>query len=230
MRFPHSSPICFLRRRALAGRSKGGFSLVELMVVIVILTILMLAALPVFVKSTAKSRQASRELVKGHLMRARSHAIATGSSTAVLFADYSSGNEIGGKMLGIGEVTWTVDPAKPDEGAYQVSKLLQRWEKLSGSVIVLNQTATASSRPTLIDETERVNVTYSGKRINAAFVVFSANGQIIFPQNKAIEITLGAGSLAGGTPKATEKIDNRASYDLLQVNRLTGRARLIENP
>lgn len=230
MRFPRPSPIHSLRHRLPARRQSRGFSLVELMVVIVILTILLLAALPVFVKSNAKARQAARELVKGHLQRARSHSIATGNATAVLVADYSAGTELAGKMLGIGEVTWIVDPLNPNEGNYSVTKVLQRWEKIPGSVMVLNQSTTASARTSLMEEDKRVSVTHSGKKINASFVVFSANGQIIYPENKPIEIILGPGSMAGGSPRATEKIDNRASYDLLQVNRLTGRARLIENP
>ena len=61
------------------------------------------------------------------------------------------------------------------------------------------------------------------------FGFFSSSGEIIYPADKAIEITMGAANIVNGAVVATEKNGNATSYDLLQVNRLTGRARLIEN-
>ncbi len=220
---PKKSHKC--ARAALLHR---GFSLVEMLVVMVILLILIGIAAPAFVKTSARARQATRELVKGHLMRARSNAIATGQNTAVIFPDYIAGNDIGGKMLGIAEVTWKTDPVDVTKNAYAVTKVLQRWEKIPGSVMILNQASSGFARTTIMEQTTKISSTIAGKNITGSFVVFAPNGQIVFPANQTIEIILGLGSNSGGSVKATEKNDSKVSYDILQINRISGKARLIE--
>ena len=225
----HSTPFRFaswpcggsLRRRY------RGFSLTELLVVMVIMMILLVAAAPVFMKSSQRARQSARELVSGHLQRARSHAIATGTSTALIIPDYSAGNDIGGKMLGIAEVKWISAPT-PTGGAYEIQKLLQRWESLPGSMLVLPQTTTAHPRPTVMEQALRSPMIISGKSITGAIIVFSPTGQIISPASGAMEIVLGQGKVTGGQVTATEKSGNKISYDTLQINRLTGRTRQLD--
>jgi prepilin-type N-terminal cleavage/methylation domain-containing protein len=206
---------------------KKGFSLTELLVVMVILMILMVAVAPVFMKSSQRARQSARELVTGHLQRARSHAIATGASTAVIIPDYNAGNDIGGKMLGIAEVNWV---SKPDGtgGTYEISKLLQRWESLPGNMLVLSQSTVGHPRATIMEQSLRSPMTISGKSITGAVVVFSPTGQIVSPSDGVMEIVLGQGRVIAGQVTATEKTDNKVSYDLLQINRLTGRARQLD--
>lgn len=211
-------------RRRIA-RGSGGFSLTELMVVMVILAALLVAAAPVFMKSSTKARQASRELVKGHLNRARSHAIATQQATAVLFADYKAGAELGGKMLGIAEMTWEDDPNDAQPGAYQVKSVLQRWEKLPGAMMLMDQSSVGNKKPTIMDAEENFRVRLNRKDIDATAIIFAPSGQIVSPADQAIEILLGAGNLTNGQVTATEKNGGQVSYDRLQINRLTGRAR-----
>jgi prepilin-type N-terminal cleavage/methylation domain-containing protein len=218
---------CFSLGRAKSPSCARGFSLTELLVVMGILMILLAAAAPVFMKSSQRARQTAREMVKGHLQRARSHAIATGASTAVIVPDYSAGSEIGGKMLGIAEVNWVSSPTASG-GAYQVSQMLQRWESLPGSVHVLSQATTRHPRITIMEQSLRSPVMMAGKAISGAVIVFSPTGQIISPANGAMEIVLGQGSVKAGQVTATEKTGNRVSYDLLQINRLTGRTRQID--
>lgn len=212
--------------RSLRRRNRG-FSLTELLVVMVIMMILLVAAAPVFMKSSQRARQSARELVSGHLQRARSHAIATGTSTALIIPDYNAGNDIGGKMLGIAEVKWISDPT-PTGGAYEIQKMLQRWESLPGSMLVMPQTTAAHPRPTIMEQALRSPMTISGKSITGAVIVFSPTGQIISPASGTIEIVLGQGTVTGGQVKATEKSGNQVSYDALQINRLTGRPRQLD--
>lgn len=214
------------------GRSPGkrrGFSLVELLVVMLILMILLLAAAPVFMKSSQRARQGARELVKGHLQRARAHAIANGKATAVIVPDYSAGTELGGKMLGIAEVNWVSTPANP-AGSYQITQLLQRWESLPGSVVIMSQTTARHPRPTVMELSLRSPMTIAQRPITGAVIVFSPTGQIVSPTGGVMEIVLGQGKVIGGQLTATEKNGNKVSYDLLQINRLTGRARQLDPP
>ncbi len=217
------------RQRAKSQSRARGFSLTELLVVMVILMILLVAAAPVFMKSSQRARQSAREMVKGHLQRARAHAIATGVATAVIVPDYSAGNDLGGKMLGIAEVNWVATP-NASGGAYQISKMLQRWESLPGSMLVLSQASTRHPRTTIMEQSLRSPMTMAGKAITGAVIVFSPTGQVISPADGAMEIVLGQGNVRAGQVTATEKNGNRISYDLLQINRLTGRTRQIDPP
>jgi prepilin-type N-terminal cleavage/methylation domain-containing protein len=206
-----------------------GFSLTELLVVMVILMVLLVAAAPVFMKSSQRARQSARELVKGHLQRARSHAIASGKATAVIIPDYAAGSDVGGKMLGLAEVNWVSTPEN-SSGSYQITQLLQRWDSLPGSMIILPQSTAGHPRITIMEQAMRSPMTYARRNITGAVIVFSPNGQIVSPPSGAMEILLGQGKVAGGQVTATEKNGNKVSYDLLQINRLTGRARQIDPP
>lgn len=228
MRTALNHPRLLLQRAKWHPRARG-FSLTELLVVMVILMILLVAAAPVFMKSSQRARQGAREMVKGHLQRARSHAIATGVSTAVIVPDYSAGSDLGGKMLGLAEVNWTATPNAPS-GAYQITKMLQRWESLPGSMLVLSQAATRHPSVTIMEQSLRSPLTMAGKSFSGAVIVFSPTGQIISPADGAMEIVLGQGNVRAGQVTATEKSGNRISYDLLQINRLTGRTRQIDPP
>jgi type II secretory pathway pseudopilin PulG len=199
------------------------------MVVMVILMILMLATAPVFMKSNQRARQGARELVKGHLQRARSHAIATGNATAVIIPDYAAGADLGGKMLGLAEVKWVATPGH-SAGSYQITQLLQRWESLPGNVLVMSQAASRHPRPTIMEQSLRSPMTISRRSITGAVIVFSPTGQIVSPANGVMEITLGQGKVSGGQLTATEKNGGKVSYDVLQINRLTGRARQLDPP
>jgi prepilin-type N-terminal cleavage/methylation domain-containing protein len=208
-------------------RQMQGFSLTEMLVVMVILMILMVAVAPVFMKSSQRARQSARELVMGHLQRARSHAIATGVSTAVIVPDYNAGNDVGGKMLGIAEVNWVSTPNETS-GTYEITKVLQRWESLPGNMLVLSQSTSGHPRTTIMEQSLRSPMILSGKSITGAVIVFSPNGQIVSPADGVMEIVLGQGRVTAGQVTPTEKAGNKVSYDLLQINRLTGRARQLD--
>ncbi len=225
MQVTHSRPRWQRWHHRRFAREARGFSLTELMVVMVILAALLVAAAPVFMKSSTKARQASREVVKGHLNRARSHAIATQQATAVLFANYNAGPEVGGKMLGIAEMKWEDDPNDAKPGAYEVKSVLQRWEKLPGSMMVMDQSSVGHQKPSIMDVDENFRVRLNRKDVDARAIIFSPSGQIVAPVDQAIEILLGAGNLTNGQVTATEKNGGKISYDRLQINRLTGRAR-----
>lgn len=199
----------------------------ELLVVMVITMILLVAVVPIFMKSDQRARQSASDLVAGHLQRVRSHAIATGTSTALVISDYSASNTIAGKMIGIAEVNWVSDP-NGNGGTYEVTKVLQRWEALPGKMLVMPQSTTAHPRPSIMEQALLCTVILSGNSITGVVIVFSPLGQIVSPHAGTMEILLGQGTMDSGTITATEKTGDRVSYDILQINRLTGRARQIE--
>jgi hypothetical protein len=108
--------------------------------------------------------------------------------------------------------------------------MLQRWESLPGSMLVLSQASTRHPRTTIMEQSLRSPMTMAGKAITGAVIVFSPTGQVISPADGAMEIVLGQGNVRAGQVTATEKNGNRISYDLLQINRLTGRTRQIDPP
>jgi hypothetical protein len=76
-----------------------------------------------------------------------------------------------------------------------------------------------------MDVDENFRVRLNRKDVDARAIIFSPSGQIVAPVDQAIEILLGAGNLTNGQVTATEKNGGKISYDRLQINRLTGRAR-----
>lgn len=201
---------------------RAGFSFTEMLVVLALLVLLMGVAAPTLMKSDQRARQAARELVKGHLQRARSHAIAQGVATAVVIADYAAGEEQGGKMFGVAEVEWKVDPQQTS-GRYEVTRVLQRWEMLPGKILVFSQSVAQHTRATVMEQAFRAPVMLAGRSVTGVLIVFSANGQIVSPSLGSIEILLGQGRVRAGQVVAMSKSGQSMACDRLQINRLTGR-------
>lgn len=203
---------------------RRGFSLTEMMLVMVILLLLLGAAAPTYWRSEQRARESARSLVKSHLQRARSHAIARGVATAVVIPDDAAGELMGGKMLGLAEVEWMPDPERMS-GQYRVTRVLQRWEVLPGTMMVYSQLAGQHVRATVMEQAFRSPVTLGGRSVEGVLIVFSPAGQILSPSHGALEILLGPGRVSGGQWKALTQLGQQGACDVLQINRLTGRAR-----
>ena len=206
--------------------SLSAFSLVELLAVIAIMAILLAAAVPIFADPSNSARQASREIIKAHLQRARAHAIASGSSTAITIPVLSTGGELGGRAISLFEVVKNgagYEPAKDEAGS---EKLLQRWETLPGSFHFM-PASLISSPKTIVDATETLLTNHKGKAVTCHLIVFAPNGQIVLPSS-ATNIAIARATRRGNSLALTQKSNGSPVFDLLQVNRLTGRTRFIE--
>ena len=84
-----------------ANRRLPAFSLVELLAVIAIMAVLLAVAVPIFTDPSNSARQASREIIRANLQRARAHAIASGSSTAITIPVLATGGELGGRAISL---------------------------------------------------------------------------------------------------------------------------------
>lgn len=201
-----------------------GFTFTELLVVIALLVLLMGAAVPAFTQSEHRARLLARDWIQSSIQRARAHAMARGVSTALLLVDHSAGQEWAGKMLGLAEVVRVSDIT--DDGEYQVKRVLQRWDFLPGSRMVVTQALARHHRPTIMESAPRAVVVRSGQEVSVALVVFSPRGSIELPHQGALELIVGA-----VRPKAaSEELLRRESFDLLQIHRLTGRVQQRDLP
>ena len=210
-----------------ANRRLPAFSLVELMAVIAIMAILLAVAVPIFTDPSNSARQASREIIRAHLQRARAHAIASGSSTAITIPVLATGGELGGRAISLFEVVKTAtgyEPAKDETGS---EKLLQRWETLPGNFHFMPSSLISSTKPTIVDTTETLLTNYKGKAVTCHLIVFSPNGQIVLPSSET-NIAIARATNRGNSLTLTQKTDGKPVFEFLQVNRLTGRSRSIQ--
>ena len=210
-----------------ANRSLSAFSLIELLAVIAIMTMLLAVAVPLLSDPSNNARQASREIIKAHLQRARAHAIASGSSTAIAIPVLATGGDLGGRAISLFEVVKNgaaYEPVKDESG---VEMQLQRWETLPGSFHFMPKSLISSPKLTIVDATETLLTNYKGKAVTCHLIVFATNGQIVLPSSET-NIAIARATNRGNSLTLTQKSKGSPVYDLLQVNRLTGRTRFIQ--
>jgi len=210
-----------------ANRSLSAFSLIELLAVIAIMTMLLAVAVPLLSDPSNNARQASREIIKAHLQRARAHAIASGSSTAIAIPVLATGGDLGGRAISLFEVVKNGAVYEPVKDGSGVEMQLQRWETLPGSFHFMPKSLISSPKLTIVDATETLLTNYKGKAVTCHLIVFSTNGQIVLPSSET-NIAIARATNRGNSLTLTQKSKDSPVYDLLQVNRLTGRTRFIQ--
>ena len=206
------------------------FSLMELLVVIAIISLLLVAAYPIFTNNSNSARNASREIIKGYLQQARAHAIASGNATALAIPTLSSDPELGAHALSLVEVensTGAYLPIKDNQGK---DRLIQRFGKLSGNFHFLSSTQVTTAQPTVLEEGANIVVSFGARTLDCRAIVFSPNGQIVQPPSGTpVTIAIGQGAERNGALLLTDKNDGQPVFDLLQINRLTGRAKFYQS-
>lgn len=204
----------------------------EVLAVVGILALLVGVAVPIFGSLSGNAKQVSREMIKAHLQQARSRAIASGNRVAVVIPAASSNSEISGGALSLIEVTnvgGAYIPVRedPNDPSSPVLPLLQGWEMLPGNIRLVPRSLTSSARDTIADQAETISVKYRNSTVACNFIVFSQNGQIIFP-NDSLCIAIAQAVRAGEVFRMTEMSDRGPVFDMLEVNRLTGAIRLTD--
>lgn len=206
-----------------------GFSLIELLVVIVIISILLVAAVPIFSDSSNSARRGSKELIKAHLQQARAHAIANNTATAVLIPDFESGSELGARSISLFEVELENGIYQPIENASGDDRMIQRTEILPGGFHFVPSSSVSSSKPTLVDLPDTMPTRFKNEDRDNHFIVFAPNGQIVRPiSGTPINIAIAKATRRGSSLTLTEKTAGQPVFEMFQVNRLTGRTRPIE--
>jgi len=218
-----------VRYNQATGIRSGGFSLIELLVVMGIISILLVAAFPIFTNNSNSARNASREIIKGYLQQARAHAIASGNPTALAIPILTSDPALGARAASLVEVENTSGKYLPIKDANGQDRLIQRFGKLSGNFYFLSGSQVSTQQPTVLETATELSVTSKGRSFSCRAIIFSPNGQIVQPPSGTpITIAIGQAAKRNGTLVMTDKKDGQPVFDLLQVNRLTGRARFYQ--
>ncbi len=220
----HSST--YLNSAESGPRLQNAFTLVEFLVVMTIITILLAVGIPLLSDPSASARKSTRDIVRAQLQQARAHSIATGNPTAVMIPEYATATA-GGRLIGVAEVEAQPAGTSP----YKVTKLIQRWTQLPDTIFFFDQSIAGISQPTILDASERIQASYLKKTINCHYIIFGPNGQIISPPaptssgGSRLVLAIGKGILSQNTVTPTQKTQQGVSFDLLQINRLSARAR-----
>lgn len=208
-------------------RRAPAFSLIELLAVMAIIAVLFAAAAPIFSDSANNARNTSREIIKAHLQQARAHAIATSTATAVAIPVLASGGDLGARAISLFEVELVGTSYLPSKDAGGNERMLQRWETLPGKFHFLPAAQVSSAKPTIVDSADTMPTNVKGKALTCHIIVFGPNGQIVRPSTE-INIATAQAAARGNSLTLTQKTGGKPVFDLLQVNRLTGRARFVE--
>lgn len=215
--------------RALQNRHLPAFSLIELLAVMAIISILLVAAVPIFSNSSNNARETSREIIKAHLRQARAHAIASGTSTAVTIPVLGTGKDLGARSVSLFEVeleNGSYIPIKDGDGN---DILLQRAEILPGNFHFIPGSMISSDKITVVDLPETMATSYKGRIHDSHFIVFAANGQIVRPASGTpVNIAITQAARSGNSLTPTQKNGGQPVVEMFQVNRLTGRTRPLQ--
>ena len=204
-----------------------GFSMIEMLVVIAIISILLVAAVPILSNTSSNARQSSREIVKAHLRQARAHAISSGNATAIAIPSLATGGELGARAVTLFEVEsdgsgYTVMTDADTEEELQ----LQRWEILPGKFHFVDAAEISGSDITVLDQTQTLETAYKGEEIICHMVVFSPSGQVVYPVGE-VNIVISQAVRQGKSLRLTEMNGSDPVFEIFQVNRLTGRTRAL---
>lgn len=203
---------------------RRGFSLLELIAVMAVMAVMFTLAAVTFSPSEQRAAQVARDVVIAQVNRARSHAIASGVPTAVVFAPYATGPEGSrGRMMALVEVKASADAVV----AYETARVLTRWEELPKGQIFVTQMLARRSVATVMDGEKTLILPLSGQNVAAPYLLFSREGAVLHPQVFKVEICLAPAILENGLPRLTGKNQDGSGVDVIEVSRLSGRVRFV---
>ncbi len=225
-RFARSGPPCGRGLPLFSfPREKGrGFTLIELLAVMAIMALMLGLAAVAFAPKEGRAARVARDLVSAQLNRARSHAIASGVPTAVVFSPYDAGPpESRGRSMALAEVK----AAGAGSGSYEVARVLARWEDLPKGQFFVTRALARRDGATVMDGAETLSLAQGGENVSGPYVLFSSRGTVLYPQGTKVEICLAPAILQNGAPRLTGKNQDGAAVDVIGVSRLSGRVRII---
>lgn len=202
------------------------FSLIELLVVMGIISLLLIAAIPIFANNSNSARNSSREIIKGHLQQARAHAIASGNATALAFPILGSDSDLGARAITLVEVENSTGKYLPLQGSDGQARQIQRFGKLAGCFHFLSSSQISTAQPTILESGYALSLSAKVRITECRAIIFAPNGQIIQPPpGTPIAVAIGQAAMRKGALVLTDRKGNSPAFHLLQINRLTGKAK-----
>ncbi|MFD2255417.1 Tfp pilus assembly protein FimT/FimU [Luteolibacter algae] len=224
----HSGQLEEKKYRRFGTNKSTGFTFVELLAVISLLSILIFAAAPIFTDSSYAAGTSARELIKAHLRQARAKAVSSGIATAVIIPTLESGDDVGARAISLLSVVRKESGYVPVVGSDGKAVLLQRWRTLPKNLHFVPGADLDPPRNTMMDAAEKVTVETGNGSFLCHLMVFASNGQIVFPkQGESLDIGIAEAVRKGAGLQFTHQSNGKSVFSLLRVNRLTGRTRSI---
>lgn len=180
-----------------------------------------------FSNSSHNARKISREIVKGHLQQARAHAIASRNLTAIIIpAGHSGASALRAmSLIEVEKIDGRYVPIENEDGE---AILLQGWKRLPKNFHFVSASMINTEHPTLVDHETSLTILHRGREIECHMLVFTPNGQIVFPvSGTAIHVAIAQVAGDRHSLRISEKSNKDPVFDLLLVNRLTAKTQNI---
>ena len=210
----------------LKAGARDGFSLIEVLVVMGIISILLVAAIPLVSNTSNSARNASRETIKAHLQQARSRAISSGNATALVFPVLSSDPDLGARTMVLVEVENPAGRYVPIAAQQGKSLEKYRFGKLATGFYFLSNSQVSTAQPSVLESGYVLSLSSKGKVIECRAIIFAPSGQVVQPAS-GIHIAIAMGQAVNNKGKLylTDSKEGSPVFDLLQINRLTGKVK-----
>lgn len=209
---------------AVVSWCRKGFSLVEMVVVIAIVTILIGSASMALSGGAGKARRVATDQVVGMIEQARSRAMVSRSTVMVAIAEpgalpWPQDN----CALGLLQVEGDWDPSSSEPVS---AKLLGRWRTLEKGMIFFGGESETLANPL---DLPKVTVRYTTNRafdLDVYAIAFNARGRLVYPVGSVSAVLrMAEGGYPGGVATPVRRgSDRRISDSWLKIGRVTGRA------
>lgn len=204
---------------------RSGFSLLELIAVIAVMTILMAAGVSLMGDSGAKARRATTDLVMGMVEQGRSQAITSNSQVLLAFAEPRdvAGNKDERARLGLFKIT------KLDKNTGEATGvMLRRWEVVNTGVAFIG--GQAGGFRNIADDVE-VNLSYTsgGKSLatKVSGIIFNSRGGRDWPPSPGpVVVRIAEGGYRGEMKSASPNYRGESRHvieDRVKIGRVIAR-------
>lgn len=194
-----------------------GFTLFELLVVMVIIAIVLSMAMPHLSVSHSQARQSAASLVGASLEKAQTIALTQSSYAAVVFAHNQPRNPaLKGRRMGVFLLK------KKDPNSFSIDKQVGRWIALPKSTILVNEAPKRLKGQNILDCSTPLQVTFPSNSApqSAHAIIFNPQGSIALPEGSGvIEVHIAS----GGYTSSGHPIIRPDKAEVVQVGRLSGR-------